>query len=195
MGDPALTPGARFTYGQYKTWPDEERWELIEGKAWAMSPAPLVRHQELLGRLHLTIGNFLAGKPCRVFLAPFDVRLPRSDEPDDEVDTVVQPDIVVFCDGRKLDRRGARGAPDWAIEILSARTAKKDYETKHLLYQKHGVREYWIVDPAAAAVHVWRLGDDGRYGEEELYEAEGSLASSVVSGLSIDLAALFADLA
>jgi Uma2 family endonuclease len=184
----------RFTYGDYRGWPDEERWELIEGHAWAMSPAPMTRHQALSGKLFLEIGIYLKGKPCKVFNAPFDVLLPRMDETDDEVDTVVQPDISVFCDRSKITRRGARGAPDWVIEILSAHTAKKDYEAKHRLYQRHSVREYWIVDPDAEVIHAWRLGEDGLFGEETIYEDEVAAPSSVLDGLVIDTKELFADL-
>jgi hypothetical protein len=112
MGDPALEPDDHFTYRQYKTWPDEERWELIDGHAWSMSPAPRTRHQTLLGKLHLEFGTFLRGKPCKVFLAPFDVLIPKAEEPDDDVDTVVQPDLVVFCDRSRITDKGSRGAPD-----------------------------------------------------------------------------------
>jgi Uma2 family endonuclease len=194
MGNPALEPDERFTYRHYRTWPDEERWELIDGHAWSMSPAPMTRHQELSGKLFLKIGNFLEGKPCKVFDAPFDVLLPRGDESDDETDTVVQPDISVFCDKSKITKRGARGAPDWVIEILSARTAKKDFETKYQLYQRHGVREYWIVDPGAAAIHAWRIGAGSLFGEESIYEEGESAPSALLEGLVIDTRELFADL-
>jgi hypothetical protein len=151
MADTVRKLEGHFTYGDYRGWPDEERWELS-------------------GKLFLEIGIYLKGKPCKVFDAPFDVLLPRMDETDDEVETVVQPDISVFCDKSKITKRGARGAPDWVIEILSAHTAKKDYEAKHRLYQRHGVREYWIVDPDATVIHAWRLGEDGIFGEETIYE-------------------------
>jgi Uma2 family endonuclease len=194
MGDPERAPGERFTYGQYATWPDEERWELIDGQAWAMSPAPLTSHQEISARLFNQIYNFLRDKPCRAFAAPFDVLLPQGQESDEETDTVVQPDISVFCDRAKISRRGARGAPDWVIEILSARTAKKDFEAKFHLYQRHGVREYWIVDPDSAAIHAWLLGADGAFGVETIYEDGATAPSSVLSGLVIDTRPLFADL-
>jgi Uma2 family endonuclease len=194
MGNPALSPNERFTYRHYRTWPDEERWELIDGHAWAMSPAPMTRHQELSGKLFLEIGLFLKGKPWKVYDAPFDVLLPKSIEADDDVDTVVQPDISIFCDTSKITKRGARGAPDWVIEILSARTAKKDFETKYQLYQRHGVREYWIVDPGAAAIHAWRINAKGLFGDETIYEEGDSSPSVVLEGLIIDVTQLFSDL-
>ena len=194
MADAVQGLEERFTYGDYRTWPDEERWELIEGIAYSMSPAPMTRHQELSGRLFLEIGKYLKGRHCKVFNAPFDVLLPRMDETDDEVETVVQPDIVVYCDKSKITKRGARGAPDWAIEILSARSAKKDFEAKYQLYQRHGVREYWIVDPDAAVIHAWRLGEDGLFGEEALYEDGEAAPSLVLEGLVMDTKELFKDL-
>ena len=194
MADAAQGLEERFTYGDYRTWPDDERWELIEGIAYSMSPAPMRRHQKLSGRLFLEIGIYLKGKPCEVYEAPFDVLLPRMDEIDDEVDTVVQPDIVVFCVKSRLTRHGARGAPDWAIEILSARSARKDFGAKHQLYQRHGVREYWIVDPDAAVIHAWRLGEGGLFGEEALYEDGEAAPSSVLEGLVVDTRELFKDL-
>jgi len=194
MGNPNLAPGERFTYRHYRTWPDEERWELIEGQAWSMSPAPMRGHQKLSARLFNQVYDYLKGKLCEVYAAPFDILLPEGEESDDEVDTVVQPDIVVICDKSKLTKRGARGAPDWVIEILSPRTAKKDFETKFHLYERHGVREYWIVDPGAAAIHAWRLGATGRFGEETLYEEEDRAASTALAGFAIDMKEFFAGL-
>jgi Uma2 family endonuclease len=197
MGNPALTPGERFTYRHYKTWPDEERWELIDGHAWAMSPAPRRRHQELSAKLFREISVFVKGKPCKVYAAPFDVLLPEKDEADDDVDTVVQPDIVVFCDRSKLTERGARGAPDLAIEILSPSTSRKDQREKFDRYERAGVREYWIVDPAAWSIWLYHLGPGGRFDEGELKERLGDvapIASKVLEGLVIDPMELFADL-
>lgn len=197
MGDPALTPDERFTYRQYKTWPDSERWELIDGHAWNMSPAPRISHQELLGKLHLIIGNYLKGKPCKVFLAPFDVLFPQDDEPDDDVDTVVQPDLVVLCDRSKLQKHGSRGAPDLVVEILSPSTSKKDLNEKYRLYERSGVREYWVLDPAGESLQVYRRGEDGRFGEadvRERYADFSPIASEVIAGLSVDPGELFADL-
>jgi len=197
MGNPNLTPDERFTYRHYKTWPDSERWELIEGQAWAMSPAPKTRHQAILWRLSSELYGYLKGKPCRAFPAPFDVLLPKGNETDDEVDTVVQPDIVVYCVKSKLTEAGARGAPDLAVEILSPSTSRKDQNEKFRLYEKHGVREYWVVDPGNRSIQVYRPRPDGRYDEGELRDSVhdwSPIASKVLEGFVIDPEQLFADL-
>jgi len=197
MGDPALEPEYRFTYRQYKTWPDTERWELIDGHAWSLSPAPLPRHQDLLGKLYLEFGNFLRDKECKVFLTPFDVLIPKAEEPEDEVDTVVQPDLLVFCDRSRITERGSRGAPDLVLEILSPSTAKKDLNDKFRLYERSGVREYWVVDPGNRSILVYRREEGGKFDRGEIREAHRDLSpidSEVVVGLAIDPEALFAGL-
>ena len=88
-------PEKKYTYGDYLKWSDEERWELINGVPYAMGPAPLTEHQQILGELFVSLALYFREKNCRVFPAPFDVRLPQSDEKDEEISTVVQPDIVV----------------------------------------------------------------------------------------------------
>lgn len=125
MSSHALRQGY-YTYRDYYTWPIDERWELIDGKAYNMSPAPTRRHQEVAGELFRQTANFLQNHPCQIYAAPFDVRLPRGGEADDLIDTVVQPDLSVICDSEKLDKAGCRGAPDWIIEVLSPATAAKD---------------------------------------------------------------------
>ena len=197
MGNPALEPKERFTYRHYKTWPDEERWELIDGQAWAMSPAPLRRHQELVTRFFQPLSAFLKGKNCKVFVAPFDVLLPEGDEPDDDVATVVQPDLVVYCDGTKLTRAGARGAPDFVVEILSPSTSRKDQKEKFDLYENRGVREYWVLDPLGLWLCRYVRGPDGRFDAGELREPAreyGSLSSTVLEGFTVEPEKLFEDM-
>lgn len=142
----------RFTYADYRRWPSDERWELIDGEAFNMSPAPSRRHQEVVGEIFRQTANFLQGKPCRAYVAPFDVRLPQADEADDQTRTVVQPDIAVICDFAKLDDQGCRGAPDWVVEVISPLTAAKDHIKKRALYERHGVKEYWLVHPLDCVV-------------------------------------------
>lgn len=126
----------KFTYADYLTWPDEERWELIDGQPYDMTPAPSTFHQSISMEFSIQIGSFLTNKGCRLFAAPFDVRMSEADEADTEIYTVVQPDLSVICDLTKLDKRGCRGAPDWIIEIISHATAAKDQTIKVALYRK-----------------------------------------------------------
>ena len=193
MGPLALKLEETYTYGDYLQWDDGERWELIDGVAYNMTPAPNRRHQAILRELSFQLVSFLTDKPCKVYFAPFDVRLPVHDEEDDDVTTVVQPDIVVICDPKKLDDRGARGAPDLVIEILSPSTSRKDVKIKFNLYEKHGVREYWIVDPTGGTVMAYRLGPDGRYGRPQVYTDDDSAPVGIFADLVIDLKAVFAE--
>lgn len=96
MADPAGNE-QRFTYGDYATWPDEERWELIDGVGYKMTPAPTMTHQALAGNLFGILFGLLRDQPCRVFAAPTDVLLPKGEEADEEVDTTVQLDVFVTC--------------------------------------------------------------------------------------------------
>ncbi len=179
-----------LTYRDYRNWPDEERCELIQGVPYDMSPAPHPRHQRILLELGRQISNHLQDSECIPYIAPFDVRLPEKNEADDEIITVVQPDFSVVCDSSKVDDRGCRGAPDFIIEILSPSTAAKDQIRKLSLYEKHGVKEYWIIHPADNILYVRILGPDGRYGATEILEG-GSKKTASIEGLVIDLDAVF----
>lgn len=197
MGDPALDTDGRFTYRHYRSWPDDERWELIDGVAYAMSPAPGAAHQKVVLEIALLLREFLRGKRCRVFIAPFDVILPEGDETDDEAETVVQPDALVYCDPAKFDERRGRGAPDLAVEVLSPSTSKKDQHEKFERYRRAGVREYWVVDPRGKWLCVYRLTSDGDFDSGELRESwDGKyerIESKVLEGFGFDPARLFAE--
>ena len=104
-----LRDTAHHTYREYRAWSEDVRYELIDGVAYLMAPTPARVHQEVVGEMYRQTANTLHGRPCRPFIAPFDVRLPRGTESDDQVDTVVQPDLLVVCDPLKLDERGMRG--------------------------------------------------------------------------------------
>ncbi len=174
-----------FTYGDYCHWPDDERWELIDGQAYAMSPAPTRMHQEFVVELAAQIHPRLAGTSCHVYVAPFDVRLPRRNEADDQVDTVVQPDVAVICDPGKLDDKGCRGAPDWIIEILSPTSAAHDLIRKRALYERHGVREYWLLHPVDRVLTIYRLGQDGTYGTPDIRPLDEPTPVAIIPGLEI----------
>lgn len=184
MATPLQHPAYRFTYGDYRLWPDDQRWELIDGKAYDMSPAPTRTHQTLVVEMVRQIGNYLEDKPCEVYVAPFDVRLPAGDEDDDRITTVVQPDIAVICDPAKLDEAGCRGAPDWIVEVLSPVTAAKDQIRKRDLYQRHGVREYWLVHPTDHILTRYRL-EAGGFGPALIEETRGATAVGILPGLEI----------
>ncbi|MFW5636703.1 MAG: Uma2 family endonuclease [Thermodesulfobacteriota bacterium] len=179
------------TYGEYLSCTGEHRLELIEGVVYDLSPAPSRRHQEICGELFRQIANFLTGKDCRVYAAPFDVRLPRFEERDEDTTTVVQPDISVVCDSAKLDDRGCRGTPDWVVEIISPATASRDQIQKVALYEAHGVQEYWIVHPTDNLLTIRRLDENGRYGIPEILEGRGEVRPAILPELGVDLDAVF----
>ena len=175
---PPKTSDRRFTYADHRNWPDDERWELIDGEAYAMSPVPTISHQTLAGQLFRQIDEALDGAPCRALISPVDVLLPAPDEADDRSTTVVQPDILVVCDPAKLTERNVRGAPDWIIEVLSPATARHDHITKRALYERAGVREYWLVHPVDRIVTVYTL-NDGQYGGPEIAEMAGERSPAI----------------
>jgi len=186
-------PKHEFTYADYLNWPEGERVEIIEGEAVAMSPAPSRQHQRILGELHAAFHQYLKGKTCDVYMAPFDVRLPKGNEKDDDIRTVVQPDLTVVCDRGKLDDKGCKGSPDLVVEIVSPSSFRHDVLTKLRLYEKAGVREYWIVYPGEKAVVVYKLNASGKYGEIEPYAAEDTLKVGIFDDLDIHLETVFAE--
>jgi Uma2 family endonuclease len=183
---------ASFTYADYLQWEDGQRWEIIYGVAYAMTPAPSTRHQQILLALASRFALHLKGGKCQVFVAPFDVRLPVAQEADEMVETIVQPDISIFCDPSKIDGKGARGAPDLVVEILSPATARKDMVQKLLLYQSHGVPEYWIVDPDKDVLQILRLTLDKVYASIGEFSPPASVRPGLAAELVIELAEVFA---
>jgi len=180
----ALRDDAYHTYGEYLTWPEEVSYQLIDGEAFLMAPAPTVRHQQVAGEIHRQLATALLGKPCLALIAPVDVLLPKADEADERVDTVVQPDVLVVCDPAKVGERGVRGAPDFVVEVLSPSTAGLDQVRKRRIYERAGVREYWLVHPIDRVVTVYRLLD-GEYGKPHTQELAGETPVAVLEGVSI----------
>ena len=157
-----------------------------------MSPGPNRLHQKWLGDLHVQFHTYLEGKPCEVYLAPFDVRLSDYEQATDEdVITVVQPDILVVCDQNKLDDRGVKGAPDLVVEIISPSTAKRDITTKYVLYQRYGVKEYWLMYPNDRTLLVYRLAEDGRYGLPDVFGEGDTVQVLLLGDLVIDMGKVF----
>ena len=179
-----------WTYADYKAWELKpgERYEIIDGEAFAMS-APNAYHQSILTELLKQIANFLTGKECKVYPAPYDVRLFY--EEDESDDTVVQPDISVVCDKEKRGKEGCRGAPDFVAEILSPSNTAIEMQRKFNVYRDAGVREYWVLDTENKTLTVYLFEDEKAisrsYGEKE------SVPVAVLEGLSVELAPVFAE--
>jgi Uma2 family endonuclease len=175
-----------YTYADYLDWPANRSGELIGGTAYIREPpAPSPVHQGLLVEMCGQARSALRGRSCRVFVAPFDVRLPRGTEGDGEIDTVVQPDVFIVCDLRKVDGRGMRGAPDWVAEILSPSSSRHDQMVKVPVYERAGVREVWLVDPIEWTLTIYRL-EGGRYACAGPQRLQGRTALTAVPGVVID---------
>jgi Uma2 family endonuclease len=180
-----------YTYADYLKWQFEERLELFRGKIFQLS-APNTKHQDISGNIFVPIALFLKKKPCKVFAAPFDVRLPvKNKTKDNEVTTVVQPDICVICDETKIDSRGCCGAPDLIVEILSPGNSKKEVRLKYELYEEAGVKEYWIINPVEENVVVFILNDNGKFSGLKMYATDDEISSVAISGLKINLKEIF----
>ena len=183
----------KYTYADYLTWQFKERVELIKGKIFKMSPAPGTDHQIIVASIFGDMIQFLKGKDCRIFSAPFDVRLPINNEKGKE-DTVIQPDICVICDTSKLDKKGCKGTPDLIVEIVSKSSVKKDLHEKFELYQQSGVQEYWVVQPGDRVVTIYTLNQQGFYEASRAKTYGDRVASQVLPGFSIELDDVFSNL-
>lgn len=181
----------RYTYEDYLNWEENDRIELVYGDPVMMAP-PTRLHQEILTEITRQLANFLEGKRCKVYPAPFGVRLFEKDGDNPaNVDTIVEPDISVVCDLNKLDQKGCKGAPDMIVEILSPSTQRHDRLVKLGLYQRAGVREYWIVDPQSQSVQVHLLDDHGALQIHEVY-GRGEIAKvHSLNGCFIELRKVF----
>ncbi|MDR3271241.1 MAG: Uma2 family endonuclease [Peptococcaceae bacterium] len=186
MARSAIKNGLRYTYEDYCSWDDGQRWELLNGVPYLMSSAPNDRHQRTSTELVRQLANFLFGKRCQVFHAPFDVRL-NAEAGDD---TVVQPDVLVNCHPEKIVGGSLKGAPDLVIEILSPATAGYDRVEKLAKYQEAGVPECWIVDPQDCFVHAYIL-ENGKY-VLQIWPGKARASLTVLPGCVIDLADVFA---
>ncbi len=186
-----------FTYADYLTWNFKERIELIRGKIFKMCPAPTPFHQRISINITTKFSNFLYGKSYECFYAPIDVRLKgkpfrKKIRRDDEITTVVQPDIIVVCDLEKLnDNRSVDGAPELIVEILSPGNTKTETKYKFDLYEENGVLEYWVVYPEYKQIHVYLLNEKEEYGKPVIYEANENISSTVLKGLSIPMDDIF----
>jgi Uma2 family endonuclease len=173
----------RYTYRDYCQWDDGERWELIDGIAYNMSPAPNFRHQGILMNLSRIVSTLLKGKPCITRFAPTDVVFSDCD--------VVQPDLFIVCDRKKITEKNVQGAPDVVFEIISPSTSKKDRWEKKALYEKYGVKEYIVVFPDGEYVERYLLLEDGHFDKGEVLEKKETLLLKAVPGLEIPLPEVF----
>jgi len=181
---------SKYTYSDYLTWPKDEMWEIIEGVPY-LQAAPSWEHQRILAQIGRQFINYFQGKPCETYLAPFDVRLPIGNENDEDTETIVQPDISIICDKSKLKGTGYFGVPTLIIEILSPSTAAFDKKIKVNKYRTAGVKEVWIIDPSNKILDVFKLLDDGKYGQPETYSAEDKVVVSNFPDLIVDLSSVF----
>jgi Uma2 family endonuclease len=192
---PYLSRGRLYTYADYLTWADDVRREIIDGMAYLLS-APTRFHAGISLKISFFMELFVRKRKgrCKVYHAPFDVRLPGNGETaDNEIYTVVQPDICVICDPSKLDDRGCIGAPDLIVEVQSPSTAKRDLNEKYFLYERVGVREYWVVFPREKGLTVFLRRENGKFDDGTPYQFEGKVPVSIFQGLEIDLKELFDD--
>lgn len=182
MGSPAKRIDRKFTYADYLTWPDEERWELIDGEAYDMTPAPTTSHQRIAQKFFVRFDSFFSGKGCTPFIAPTDVVF-------DEMN-VVQPDLLVVCDQAKITEANIQGAPDLIVEVLSPSTSLKDRREKKALYERFGVREYLLVHSRDEIVDRYRLVS-GRYLSEDVFNWDETLTLDIFPELTLSLWEIF----
>ena len=181
----------KYTYADYLTWPEGERWEIIDGSPYIQA-APTWQHQRISRELLRQISNYLIHKPCQVFAAPFDLCIPEHDQSDEEISNVIsQPDLVVICDESKLRKTGYFGVPEIVIEITSPSTARTDRLIKFNKYEKVGVKEYWIVEPETKLVSVFVLLETRRYGRPDIYTEDNEIKVSIFPDLAVDLKLVF----
>lgn len=179
----------QYTYADYLTWTFQERVELLRGWVARMSPAPNRFHQDVQRNLTLALGKYLEGEACKLYAAPFDVRLPRTAGGE----TVVQPDLCVICDPAKLTEQGCTGAPEFVIEILSPGNSKREVRDKHALYEEAGVREYWLVHPLDRHILRYVLRDGTFVGLAPRTEDDEAIAAEALPGFSVAGEVVFRD--
>ncbi|MBF0255668.1 MAG: Uma2 family endonuclease [Gammaproteobacteria bacterium] len=177
----ALEPG--FSWQDYQGWPDDERWELIDGQAYAMAPAPSTRHQRVAARLYARLERAVDGKGCQPFIAPVDLRLSDFD--------VVQPDVLLVCDPDQIHDSHIEGPPALVVEVLSPATATRDLRQKKALYQRFGVAFYLVIHPLEQYAQLFRLSASGQYDTGQIIGTDESLELELGGGLQIPLWEVF----
>lgn len=182
-----------YSYADYVSWQINEYIELLKGKIFRMA-APSRRHQKTVGYLYNKVYNCLSNRKYEVYVAPFDVRLPRFDKKQGkEIWTVVQPDICMICDLTKLDDAGCIGAPDLVVEVLSPSNTQKEMKYKYEIYEEAGVQEYWIVSLSDKVLHRYRLNEEGKYYGLRPLTPQDIATTPLLEGLEIDLSKVFSE--
>ena len=182
----------KYSYADYLKWQFEDRVELIKGWIYKMSPGPSRKHQKIEGKIFFNLYKELENKECEVYHAPFDVRLLKNKgQTNEEVETVVQPDIVVVCDTSILDDKGCNGAPDLVVEVLSPSTMKKDFNEKYNIYEENGVKEYWLFHPELKIVETYVLQNDKFHLNLRLENANGVITSPLFPDFKLDSSVVF----
>jgi len=190
MTEVAISPGRIYTVADLESFPEDELWEVIDGVPFNMT-APCEDHQFISVQLTRQLANFLEGKPCQVFHAPYAVFMPKKGESLDESTTLVLPDLVVICDEKKRSQRGCRGGPDLVIEILSPSTSSRDQVIKRNLYETNGVKEYWVVDPVGRVLMISVRGKSGRFDRFLTFDDTMKVRSELFPALTFDLGGIF----
>jgi Uma2 family endonuclease len=171
-----------YAWDDYRQWSDDRRWEILDGEAFAMTPAPSMRHQDVVAQLHVQLEAHFAGKTCRVVLSPADVKLSEHD--------VVQPDLAVVCDPKQIKPSHVEGAPTLIIEVLSPSTEVFDRRRKMALYARSGVKEVWLVRPYPSLIEVYVL-DGSSYRLVHALDKTDKIQSHSFPELSLDLERIF----
>ena len=176
-----------YTYYDYLNFPNDEFVEIIDGKIFAMSPAPSRIHQELIMEISAELRNYIKSNEgqCKVYPAPFDVVLINENENENDSKNIVQPDISVICDKNKLNDKGCFGSPDMIVKIVSKFNPGNDYVKKLYLYEKYKVKEYWIVNPMKKNILVYTLTESG-YNQPDLYTFNDKIKVNIFNNLEID---------
>ncbi|RYY27514.1 MAG: Uma2 family endonuclease [Sphingobacteriaceae bacterium] len=180
-----------YTYADYLQWTFEDRLEILKGKLFKMTPAPSRIHQDVTIIIARELSLYLKGNPCRVYTAPFDVRLSCKNAADQTVTTVFQPDICVICNLEKLDDRGCVGAPDIVVEILSPGNNQKELRNKFEIYEEAKIQEYWVIWPVEQTVLQYTLSAEGKYVASRILAAGDKVTTPILPGFVLDLEEVF----
>jgi Uma2 family endonuclease len=185
----------KYNYADYYKINDDKRREVINGVIYLMSPSANRKHQRISGNFYGMFWNYLRGKKCEVFHAPFDVLLPKEGETQETASNVIQPDILVVCDKNKLDSKNCKGAPDLIIEILSPSSGKHDTITKFKLYEHHAVKEYWVVDPVHQIVNRFHYDENSKeYKKPDSFSRDDIITPTIFPDLQINLQEVFPEI-